>query len=438
MVGDIWGTCVTESGASVSAQAHIDTSVHSWYRLRLGYSDHFVSSVIKDFDLDPRRAVVLDPFCGAGTTIVECKKQGISSIGIDANPSSCFATRVKTHWAIEAQRISALLPELKRRFENLRSDASEFENDNTVRYLKSTGMIDRGWICDQPLAEAIAIKRAIAKLKAGRGYAEFLMLALVSEVVEDASNVKFGPELYCGPRRKNADVFAGFHRRAERMIEDIKLFRSRRGTRSRILQGDSRKLSSCLHSQNSVTSVICSPPYPAEHDYTRNSRLELAFLEQVGGLDELRAIKKRMVRCHTKGIYKSDSDGERVAGNRRISAIANAIDRRAAEQTSGFSRYYAPVVREYFGGMLRHFESLIPLLKPGSKCAYVVGDQSSYLQVHIPTASILSQLAEQAGLECIDIRLWRERYVSTTKRTLKENVLILKKPMRRRVVATRA
>ncbi len=41
---------------------------------------------------------VLAPFCGTGTTVVECKKLGIASVGVEANPMAWFATRVKTDW----------------------------------------------------------------------------------------------------------------------------------------------------------------------------------------------------------------------------------------------------------------------------------------------------------------------------------------------------
>ena len=46
-------------------------------------------------------ATVLDPFVGTGTTLVECKKRGVHSIGIDANPVTAFASRVKTQWDID-------------------------------------------------------------------------------------------------------------------------------------------------------------------------------------------------------------------------------------------------------------------------------------------------------------------------------------------------
>lgn len=39
---------------------------------------------------------VLDPFVGSGTTLVECQKRGLPSIGIDLNPIACLISRVKT------------------------------------------------------------------------------------------------------------------------------------------------------------------------------------------------------------------------------------------------------------------------------------------------------------------------------------------------------
>ena len=419
-----------EGPREIHAQAHADSSIHSWYRLRLGYSDHLVTSIIDEFEVDPKREIVLDPFCGSGTTIVECKKRGISSIGIDANPASCFATKVKTHWRVDETEIWFVLRKVEHHYRRLRLKTTEISGDQTFRYAKSAGLLKRGWICEQPLREAVAIKRAILEVDTWKPYANFLTLSLLSEVVEGASNVKFGPELYCGPPKHRADVFGGFKTRTLRMIEDLRQFRPKGKIRSRTFQGDSRNLSGVLDRKALITSVICSPPYPAEHDYTRNSRLELVFLEHVGDIEELRRIKKAMLRCHTKGIYKTDSDGDRILLNSTIMKIAQEIDQRASTQTSGFSRLYASVVKEYFGGMLRHFESLLPLLKPGAKCAYIVGDQSNYVRVHIPTAALLGQLAEQAGFECLDIRVWRTRYVSSTKRTLNENVLLLKKPRR--------
>lgn len=45
--------------------------------------------------------LLLDPFCGTGTTLVEAKKTRIPSVGCDAHPLAALATRVKTNWSVE-------------------------------------------------------------------------------------------------------------------------------------------------------------------------------------------------------------------------------------------------------------------------------------------------------------------------------------------------
>ena len=75
-----------------------DRAAHDWYRFVLSYPAHLVRDYIECFGITEQNRV-LDPFCGTGTTIVECKKLGIPSVGIEANPMAAFAARVKVDWA---------------------------------------------------------------------------------------------------------------------------------------------------------------------------------------------------------------------------------------------------------------------------------------------------------------------------------------------------
>jgi len=82
------------------------------------------------------------------------------------------------------------------------------------------------------------------------------------------------------------------------------------------------------------------------------------------------------------------------------------------------------VIEEYFGGMKRHLHGLKSLLESGAKCAYVLGDQSAYLQVHVPTARILAELAEELGYRNIEIVPWRNRWSTSTSKEVHENILL--------------
>ncbi|MCY3627869.1 MAG: DNA methyltransferase [Gammaproteobacteria bacterium] len=50
-----------------------DLPIHRWYRSVLSFPPHLVKDYLTRFSIQPD-ANVLDPFCGTGTTLVECKK----------------------------------------------------------------------------------------------------------------------------------------------------------------------------------------------------------------------------------------------------------------------------------------------------------------------------------------------------------------------------
>lgn len=407
-------------------QQILNGEVHNWYRIIHGYSDHLVSGLLDRFKLDCRHRV-LDPFCGTGTTLVECMKKGVSCAGIEANPAALFATRVKTNWHLNPDLLLEHAATIRATYPRHLEDTESFREDLTVGYLRSTGLLDRGWISSRPLRKSIAIKQAIRKLRTTSPHRNALMLALLSEIVGSASNIKFGPELYCGPQKHDASVLSGFENRVATMAKDLRVVRHTKAARVITLNGDARNCSQLVRDGNAgrFHAVICSPPYPTEHDYTRNTRLELAFLEDVVDLESLRKIKKGMMRSHTKGIYVGDNDGELVANDTTIVRIAEKIRAKTKNKSYGFARLYHRVMEEYFGGMKRHLMSVHAVLRHGAHCAYIVGDQSSYLRVHIPTAEILASLAQEVGFTFIGIERWRGRRSTITSNTVDENILLL-------------
>lgn len=412
-------------------------AIHDWYRFVWGFSDHLVARLLDEFGLNANDSV-LDPFCGTGTTLVECLKRGIGCTGVDANPASLFAAKVKTRWHLDGTRLLEALEKVLERANRLPRSVDAYIDEPTYAYMRSSGMLHRGWINSDPLASALALKTAILNAALSAPYRDALMLALIQTVVQDASNIRFGPEAYVAFDRRNVDVFTAFGERTAQMaFEVFELVGSNRVPA--VVLGDARDISSVLKIAAKrrgkqrlarYEAVICSPPYPAEHDYTRNARLELAFLEFVDGVDSLRSVKKEMIRSHTKGIYTDDQDWKRVWLFESVARVASEIERRTAGQDSGFVRLYSTVIASYFGGMLRHLQSIRSVLVSQAKLAYVVSDQASYADVHVPTGSILGELAECCGFKVTAHRHWRSRQSSVTSRVINEHILVLEWPGR--------
>jgi hypothetical protein len=105
-----------------------------------------------------------------------------------------------------------------------------------------------------------------------------------------------------------------------------------------------------------------------------------------------------MIQSHPKGIYKGDNDATLVVDVPEVEEIASELDRKVAGLEYGFASFYPTVIREYFGGMTRHFVSVRRRLRKRAVCAYVVGDQCSYLQVFVPTAWKAGSVTARSGL----------------------------------------
>ncbi|HDQ71139.1 MAG TPA: hypothetical protein ENN19_03465 [Chloroflexi bacterium] len=412
---------------------------------------HLILDLLNRLDVD-QGEMVLDPFCGTGTTLVECKKQGVRSIGIDANPASVLASRVKVTWDVSQKLIAELSESVIKKslpvsealmlsdtplFADVR-DVSQLKEDllsksRAGRYLLDSGMIDRGWIDEIPFYISIALLTQIDELDTEAKYRRLLKRALASCIVETVANVRFGPEIYVVDGSGVDDVLAAFQSKIQDVVEDLHVVSGidRQGE-ARVFGGDSRNCAQLLRSSDidHIDHVITSPPYPTEKDYTRNTRLELVYLGFVYDRKSLRRIKKAMVRSHSKGIYKADSDGELVAGMPEIKAIADELREKVKDKTYGFAKMYPRIIEEYFGGMYRHLLSLSRIMRPGGKAAYVVGEQRTYLQTYTPTASILCQLVDRPEIDfrVIDIPVWRVRRGTTgSGDLLKEEILIIQK-----------
>lgn len=61
-----------------------DRAIHEWYRFVLSFPPHLVRDYIEMFGINQHHRI-LDPFCGTGRVLVEAKKLGIPSVGIEAN-----------------------------------------------------------------------------------------------------------------------------------------------------------------------------------------------------------------------------------------------------------------------------------------------------------------------------------------------------------------
>ena len=81
----------------VTDQLNKKYPVYRWYNYKHSFSRELVTELFKAFSLKRgSKKIILDPFCGAGTTLLAAKEYGINGYGIDVMPFSLFITEAKS------------------------------------------------------------------------------------------------------------------------------------------------------------------------------------------------------------------------------------------------------------------------------------------------------------------------------------------------------
>ena len=426
----------SKTGRMSNALMVSDRAAHDWYRFVLSFPPHLVRQYIDKFQVKPNQCG-LDPFCGTGTTLVDCKKQGVQSVGLEAHPMAHFASVVKTDWTFNSDRLLTYARSIADAADIRIQDSLSRPRRATSRNLadqildlpfESSKILLKGSISPRPLHKVLLLLEQIDKSKSKKTR-QYSHLALAKALVASIGNVRFGPEIGVTKPKDDVEVVQCWLSLVTQIAADLSSLEHLRDAAVEVFLADSRDASAWLRPE-SIDFVITSPPYPNEKDYTRTTRLESVILGFVRNSQELRRLKNKLIRSNTRNVFVSDTDDQWVADNSTVSKIAADIeDRRSAlGKTSGFERLYHRVAKLYFGGMARHLASLRPILKPGARLAYVVGDQASYLRIKIRTANVLSQIAESLGYRVESIDLFRTRYATATKENLNEEVLVLEWP----------
>lgn len=228
-----------------------DRTVHDWYRFVLSFPPHLVRDVLQRFGMCGQHQV-LDPFCGTGTTLVECKKLGIPSVGTEANPMAHFASQVKVDWNPDPDGL------VEHAVEVAKAASAEMESggvsedpilclERRAPYLlrtlppESEKLLLTGSISPLPLHKTLILRDCLKEHCDARFYRHEL-LALARALVSDISNLHFGPEVGVGPARSDAPVIASWLTRVHAMADDLRALRHRSDVPAKVYLADCRKV----------------------------------------------------------------------------------------------------------------------------------------------------------------------------------------------------
>ncbi|MDI6721668.1 MAG: hypothetical protein QMD85_04715, partial [Candidatus Aenigmarchaeota archaeon] len=230
--------------------------VYNWFYFKEGFSRDIVFAILDMFPHDAGMPV-LDPLCGCGTTLLACKELGIDSIGFDVLPVSIFASSVKTK-TYDAEEIRKIYSGFRRKFEQLEC--------------KYPPLMKRAF-SKFALEDIAFLMRDINNIEEEK-YRDFFLLALINASMKCSYAWKDGGVIKI-KKRNTAPLRIMFRNVVKKMAKDIEKIKFHECS-AIVRHCDARKMSL---EDESIGSIITSPPYLNNIDYTKVYAIEEFFIQ---------------------------------------------------------------------------------------------------------------------------------------------------------------
>jgi SAM-dependent methyltransferase len=256
----------------------------------------------------PRGALLVDPFCGSGTVLVEGVLAGARTVGVDANPLAVAIARAKT-WMVSSVRRKELQTVARR------IAAMVHEEGKAARRSGYEGLPDRkpppgmtaterakqleGWFEPHIRRELETIATFIDQEKDEELRA--LLQALLSSVILKVSRRESDTSGQMVSRKLARGMAARlFGQRADELVDGLALVEKDskgRGIPPLVWLGDARsiprkELPAGLP-DGAAQAVLSSPPYAGTYDYLEHHQLRLLLLGLPAGSMEAQEIGAR-------------------------------------------------------------------------------------------------------------------------------------------------
>jgi Putative RNA methylase family UPF0020 len=394
--------------------------------------------------VDPGAELLLDPFCGSGTALVEGMRLGLDVVGIDRSPLAAFLSTVKAEATATASK--GRLAEAVRELADGAAEALE-RGQRTGRPAALGPSLDtesiaylESWFTEPAFA---GISRALAFLN-GRppSTARRLTQAALSSVLRGVSlqlpedlRIRRRAEPFAAP--PIAPLFLKAVESIERGLAEMCEWPAVE-SRWRVRQADSADHGQYqpLSGRRQRSLILTSPPYASALPYIDTDRLSLVALG-MAGVPELRSLDRELVgsREWTRTEQRR-WDARRTANAdrlpRSIVRLLAKIERAQAGEDVGFRRAAVPaLLYRYFASMGRTIDTWSRVLRPGESAVLIVGRNQTTAggeAVEIPTSELLADVAATRQFEVreiVKLEAWPRYGLHSANGVLREDAVIL-------------
>jgi len=398
----------------VSFQENKKVPFYRWLKFKEGFSSKLVKYLLNHYKFQNDKTLyVLDPFVGSGTTVTTAIEQGDFATGIELLPVGTAAMKARLIAdAVDIDKFQEYLEQYKK-FSLNRNHNGEYKFPH-VRITEKA-------FTEEAESSISTYMKFLDNIQSEdvRYLFWFVCLSILEDISYTSKDGQYlrwdfrsGRALKSKYRKtKIIDFHEAILEKLQLILYDIKRRNGGSYTqRANIIEG------SCLTELpllkiNSYDLVITSPPYCNRYDYTRTYALELAFM----GYDEIRlkGIRQELLSATVENKTKLDQLRNMYEGLNRsefFNTCMKSFNVQAALQEilqilkearlkgSLNNNNIPTMVENYFFEMNIVIHELSRILRPGGRI-YMVNDNVQYIGEEIPVDLILSNFAENYGLD---------------------------------------
>lgn len=390
---------------------------HRWFPYKEGFSPTFASNFINEA-LGKNKGIVLDPFCGVGTTVIEAAKLGHNGIGFDVSPLAIFISYAKS-----TPSANGLTRLLEKELTKLR-DKTSFDmslppdNDTVVRYF------------EKQYLESLLRLKSFAQSRSDTTVRSLFKLALLTLVEQYSTHRKTGN----GVKKKTRLNYGleGIHPLEEVKLSLIKVVKTYcEDIKSTPLKStpDFFQTSSAedhiYANHKDVDVILTSPPYANCFDYSKIYMNELWLGDFFKTKTDQSQFRTSSVRSHVHATWE---DRYQEHG---LCLVENEI-RQYLDEQELWSKRIGDMLSGYFKDLGRTLNLTKKIMRPNGVVGFVVSN-SFYGGLPIPTDLLLAELARQEGYKVVKIQVYRKIVPSSqqykrvhNKKHMRESLVILK------------
>lgn len=333
--------------------------------------------------------VLLDPFCGSGSSLVEARIKGLSSYGVDINPLARLIAKVKTT-LINPDIVQKYISKLKSEIDNAYFSNS-FSTDNfEIPNFNGNGI--EFWFKKEVIENLSLLKNLILKISENNRDIRNLFLVSFSYTVRECSNTRSGEfKLYRIPEEKlnnyNPDVFKTFIEKLNYNYQAINNFykecKKQNGNNIwvKILNEDTRQKTSIP--EKSIDLIVTSPPYGDSRTTVAYGQYSKLSSEWLGLNNNKKDIDKISLGGQIVNSLENQLGSESL--NTSLKDITEQDEKRARE------------VLSFYIDLDKCLAEIKRVMKPKGYVCMVVGNRT-VKGVQIPTDKILVELSYKYGI----------------------------------------